>query len=240
MSDVLDAAIDQIAPPAAATTTPAPTAQPAAPALPTNQVSISKAEYDDLLKIRTRTEEAAQAAKRAEEKAAIDRGEWKKVADAKDAELTAFKSKAATDEARIRNTVKDQTLTAALANHKLGPGSLDQLKRLWADDFQTVPDGDRYHVLSKEGHALNEVIAARLALPENLKFLAPQNQGGAGAQGSTMPPNSPPQKSPAELKADELIAALYPQTVPMKAGFQAANTFVSPFSRQARMAAAAK
>jgi hypothetical protein len=91
-----------------------------------------------------------------------------------------------------RGALLDRELATALAGKPLIPGAAAQLIKLWREDFEVYDDGGERKVASRDGQAVAEAVAQRLASPEYGHFCQPSSRGGTAARGINRPAPPPP------------------------------------------------
>ena len=107
-------------------------------------------------------------------------------------ELAARDRKVAELERAYRAALRDRELATALAGKPLVAGAAAQLIKLWRDDFDVYEEDGEYRVTARDGRAVDQAVAERLAGAEYAHFCLPSSRGGAGAKGPSQSAARPP------------------------------------------------
>lgn len=75
-----------------------------------------------------------------------------------------------------RTAIIERELSKVIATYSLVPHAVEQLVKLWRDDFTCREEVHTVSVISFGGRTIKNVVAARLASPEYAHFLLPKRQ----------------------------------------------------------------
>lgn len=197
-------------------TPPAPTPEPPKPEVPPTPPPAPPAPNPlvaDLAALRAQVAEferekaeRERIAREAEEETLRKKGEFEKLIKNTNERLEAEKQRAAAAEDRAKAYALSTELALAFSNHDLVEGSAEDLTKLWREDFEAVPDGDRWSVRAKDGRTVKEVVAERLTSQRYSNHVKAQARSGSGGGGGHVPsptPNSTPE-APADPFARHL------------------------------------
>ena len=98
-------------------------------------------------------------------------------------EIAAKDRKAAELDRAYKEALLDRELATALVGKPLVPGAASQLIRLWRDEFEAIDEGGSIRVLARDGRAVEQAVADRLAGPDFAHFCLPSSRGGTGTKG---------------------------------------------------------
>jgi hypothetical protein len=107
-------------------------------------------------------------------------------------EITEKERKAAEWERSYKAALRDLELATALAGRPLVPGAASQLIKLWRDDFDVYEEQGVLKVASRDGRAIVQAVAERLAGSEYAHFCQPTSRGGTAQSGPTRTANAGP------------------------------------------------
>ncbi len=111
-------------------------------------------------------------------------------------------------ERELREAVRDREIAKALLGKPLVAGAAGQLIKLWREEFDVVPEGDRLIVVSPDGRGVAESIDAFLDRPDYAHFRAPSTRGGTGLPGagrSSTPGSSIGKAQPPRTLGDAIL-----------------------------------
>jgi hypothetical protein len=86
-------------------------------------------------------------------------------------------------ERSYKRALRDLELATALAGSPLVPGAAAQLIKLWRDDFDVYEERGALKVASRDGRAVAQTVAERLAMPEYAHFCQATSRGGSATPG---------------------------------------------------------
>lgn len=175
-------------PPAKAET---PTPTPPAPPAPNPLAADLAATRARLAELEKAENDRVEQARLAEEEKLKAKGEFEKLIKQRDDRLAAESKRAADAEERSKSYALDSQLAMAFAGHDLIEGSAEDLSELWRKDFEVVPEGDKWTVRSKDGRAVKDVIAERLAstrYSNHVKATSRSGSGGGSSDGAAPTP----------------------------------------------------
>ena len=157
-------------------------------------VTISRAELDEL---RAKAGEDSPSKSELRDSTSA-RSDFAEVLKAREAtygrEIAARDQKAADLERAYKAALRDRELATALVGKPLVAGAAAQLIKLWRDDFEVVDEDGEIRILARDGRAVDQAVAERLAGAEFAHFCLPSSRGGTGTKGqnrSALPAPSP-------------------------------------------------
>jgi hypothetical protein len=146
-------------------------------------VTISRAELDEL---RAKAAEGS-SSKFDPGESQVARSEFVEALKTREAahsrEIVAREQKSAELERAYKAALRDRELATALVGKPLVPGAAAQLIKLLRDDFEIVDENGEIRVLARDGRAVDQAVAERLAGPEFAHFCLPSSRGGTGSKG---------------------------------------------------------
>lgn len=115
-------------------------------------------------------------------------------------ELAEQERRASEWERSYKGALRDLELATALAGRPLVPGAAAQLIKLWRDDFDVYEEQGVLKVAARDGRAVGQAVAERLAAPEYAHFSQAASRGGSAMPGGPRPgPSSPATPAPQTL-----------------------------------------
>jgi hypothetical protein len=96
----------------------------------------------------------------------------------------------------FRSAVLERELALTLAGRPLVSGAVNQLIKLWRDDFDVYEEDGAIKISTRDGQTVPQAVTEWLASPEYSHFCKAASRGGTGAQGqatvsSSMHPVTP-------------------------------------------------
>jgi len=145
-------------------------------------VTISRIELDEL---RAKASEGSSKVDRSDPQvvSAEVREALKSREEAHSRDIIAREQRSTELERAYKAALRDRELATALIGKPLVPGAATQLIKLFRDDFEVVDEDGEIRVLARDGRAVEQAIAERLAGPEFAHFCLPSSRGGTGSKG---------------------------------------------------------
>jgi hypothetical protein len=100
-------------------------------------------------------------------------------------ELAEQQRRASEWERSYKAALRDLELATALAGRPLVPGAAAQLIKLWRDDFDVYEEHGVLKVTARDGRAVVQAVAERLAAPEYAHFCQAASRGGSATPGGS-------------------------------------------------------
>ena len=145
----------------------------------------------EVASLRNEKGERSKADAEANEKKLRDKGDYERLMKERDEEINRIKTELKSTLEKQRRSARDQALSDAFANSglTLHKGAADQLRKLWADEFEAVEEDGQIQVRTKDFKSPSDVVKARLASEDYQHFVAASPRGqtrpGGGSASAT-------------------------------------------------------